>query len=68
MIPMQVPAAMISAVKAVQPSERRAAMLVAERTFLAALAQLRLWGDFSDAAHIEMAADAAAAEVTFKFA
>lgn len=65
---MQVPAVMITAVKAVQPSERRAAMLVAERTFLDALAQLRAWGDFSDADHIEMAADAAAAEVAFKFA
>jgi hypothetical protein len=65
---MQVPAIMIAAIKEVQPSERRAAMLLAERTFNNFLTKLREWGDFDEATHVEMAANAAAAEVAFKFA
>jgi hypothetical protein len=68
MTKMQVPAEMIEAVKAVHPSERRTAMLVAERTFLNYLAKLREWGDFDEDTHVEMAAGAAAAEVAYKFA
>jgi hypothetical protein len=59
---------MIEAIKSVQPCERRAAMLLAERTFHKALATLTAWGDFSHADHVEMAGKAAAAEVAFKFA
>ena len=59
---------MIEAIKAVQPCERRAAMLLAERTFHKALATLTAWGDFSHADHVEMAGKAAAAEVAFMFA
>jgi hypothetical protein len=61
-------ASMIAAVRAVHPSERRAAALVAERVFSDFLATLTAWDDFSPADHVEMAGDAAAAEVAFRFA
>jgi hypothetical protein len=59
---------MIIAVKAVQLSERRAAAQLAERVFLASLAKACAWGDFNDATNIELAAEAAAAEVAYRFA
>lgn len=60
--------ALIAAIQAVQPSERRAAVLVADRTFTNALAKLEAWGDFRHSDHVEMAMDAAIAEVAFRFA
>lgn len=65
---MKTPEVMILAVKAVQPSERRAAAQLAERVFFASLAKARAWGDFNDATNIELAANAAAAEIAFRFA
>ena len=59
---------LIAAIQAVQPSERRAAMLVADKTFASSLSKLTEWNDFSHADHIEMAMETAAAEVTFRFA
>lgn len=60
--------ALLAAIHAVQPAERRAAVLVAEKTFAKALSKLTAWGDFSHKAHVEMAMDAAVAEVKFRFA
>lgn len=60
--------ALIAAIRAVHPSERRAAILLADRTFARDFAQLEAWGDFSTADHIEMAMDNAVAEVTCRFA
>lgn len=60
--------AMIAAVRAVHPTERRAAAALAERVFFASLDSLRVWDDFTPAAHVEMAGQAAAAEVAFRFA
>ena len=60
--------ALIAAIRAVQPSERQSAILLADRTFAKALAQLEAWGDFSPEAHRQMAMDAAIAEVAFRFA
>jgi hypothetical protein len=60
--------ALLAAIQAVQPSERCAAILVADKTFDTALSKLTAWGDFSHSDHVEMAMQAAIAEVTFRFA
>jgi hypothetical protein len=60
--------ALVAAILRVQRSERIAAMQVAEKTFTEALSKLTEWNDFSHADHIEMAMEAAAAEVAYKFA
>jgi len=60
--------ALLAAVLAVRPSERRAAIQVADKTFTNALAKLTAWGDFNHSTHIELANQAAIAEVTYRFA
>jgi altronate dehydratase len=59
---------MIAAVKAVRPCERIAAARCAEVTFIKALRKLQQFADYSEQDNIEMAAQAAAAEIAFKFA
>jgi hypothetical protein len=59
---------LIAAINAVHPSEREGAIKVADATFAKSLAKLERWGDFSRAMHIDMAMDAAVAEIKFWFA
>lgn len=59
---------MVSAVNAVRPTERRAAAKCAEWAFFRAYNRLAELGDFSEYDNIEMAGQAAAAEVAFRFA
>lgn len=65
---IKTPEVMIQAVKNVHPAERRAAALLGERVFLAALAKFRVWADFDEATNVELAAEAAAAEIAYRFA
>ena len=63
------PAAMIAAVKNVTPSLRAKAATFAEKKFAEFCEKAKLDADeYSEAERIDMAADAAAAEVTFFFA
>jgi hypothetical protein len=61
------PTVMVAAVRAVPAAHRLAAMKLAEATFLAALAKLNSFDDFSRNVNAGMAADAAAAEVAYQF-
>ena len=65
---IKTPEVMILAVKKVQPAERRVAALLGERVFFAALAKARIWADFDEATNLELAAEAAAAEIAYRFA
>lgn len=62
------PTAMIEAIRKVQPSERAVAARYAEKYFARSLAKLTAFGDFSAAQNVEMAANATAAEIEFRFA
>lgn len=64
---MKAPAAMRAAVRNVQPSERDAARKVAETFYFSFLAQLNGFGDFTTSDNERLAAEAAAAEVVFRF-
>ena len=59
---------LIAAINAVHPSDRAGAIKVADATFAKAFTKLEAWGDFSRAMHIDMAMDAAVAEIKFWFA
>lgn len=61
------PAAMIAAVEAVAQAHRLAAAQMAERVFADRLVTLVAFDDFSAAANRELAAEAAAAEVAYRF-
>lgn len=65
---IKAPAIMIAAIRHVQPGERAAAARFAETFYASALARLNAFGDFSAARNAEMAADATAAEIAFRFA
>lgn len=58
---------MIAAVKAVAPAHRLAAAQMAERVFADRLATLVAFDDFSAAENRALAAEAAAAEVAYRF-
>lgn len=64
---MKAPQAMIAAVKSVSPSNRLAAARLAEKTYFDYLDKLTMFGDFNHSTNMEMAADAAAAEVKYFF-
>lgn len=59
---------MVAAVRAVRPEQRMMAAIIAELAFLKALDKLTKLGDFDQDANVEMAAEAAAAEVAHRFA
>ncbi len=65
---MKAPAAMINAIRNVQPSERLMAARVGEAAYRRAFARLEAFGDFPSTQNREMAAEAAAAEIAFRFA
>ncbi len=65
---IKVPAVMVAAVKAVRPADRSAAKALAEVTFTKFFNKLTAFGDFDRQTNISMAADAAAAEVSYMFA
>ena len=62
------PASMVAAIRKVRPCERKAAARYAEKFYARALARLNAFGDFSAARNAEMAAEATAAEIVFRFA
>jgi hypothetical protein len=61
------PTVMVAAVRAVPALHRLAAMKLAEATFLAALTKLNSFDDFSRNVNAGLAAEAAAAEVTYQY-
>lgn len=65
---MKVTLSMISAVKAVQQSERLQAAALAEQTFHAYFVWLSKFNKYTEAELIKIAGDAAAAEVRCRFA
>jgi len=60
-------AELIAIIQDVHPFERCEAILVADKTFNDALSKLTEWNDFSPSDHVEMAMQAAIAEVAFRF-
>lgn len=65
---IKAPAVMIAAIRDVQPGERISAARYAEKFYARALARLNAFGDFSTERNAEMAAEATAAEIAFRFA
>ena len=65
---IKAPAVMIQAAKKINRAERWKAMRLMEKVFKAKLKTLSQWDDFTPAQHVEMAAEAAAAEALWRFA
>ena len=65
---LKAPATMIAAVKKVSPADRLPAAALAESVFSTSLEKLHKFDDYPEAINVEMAGEAAAAEVAFRFA
>ena len=65
---IKAPAVMIQAAQKINRGERLQAMRLMEKVFKTKLETLSQWDDFTPAQHVEMAAEAAAAEALWRFA
>lgn len=59
---------MIDAVRSVRPAQRVEAAFLAEKTYFESLVRLEEFGDFDSETNQKMAADAAAAELAYRYA
>lgn len=57
--------ALLATIKAIAPANRKNAIRLADRTAAQYFAKLQIFGDFSEAEHIELAFEAARAEVLY---